>query len=249
MPHPNGTERRKYARFDTSIEVIFDDRKKTIGKLANISRSGCLIVPDLGHLRAIGSLVIFRAYTSGRPESVKRAESEQQVGLEISQMNEAIKVIARVVRHQNYNGQPAMSIELFGLNGDDMLKWNDFLAKVARKKIRFSYENTASDHKTVPVPVYQIKFKSMESMRRFFPSEIDEYFFIQTPSERKPGELIKVKLIHPDQKREISLDLIVEKFGNHPEKMDWTGIIVRYENPSNDLKEKINTFLDYNLYK
>jgi hypothetical protein len=250
-------EKRKYPRFDTSLDVVFYDQKRTKGKLVNISKKGCLMVMDGAKLRAIDSMITFRVFFDGIPSlrentipQISPKDFSASAGDSMDEADyypEAVKVVAKVARHVAYNKSPAMGIELLELDGNDLIKWNTFLTKLNREQLVLPYVGT---DKKLPflkhsseVPVYPIRFKSLNHAIQYFPRDPKQTLFVPGPP-RDAGQKIKFSMIHPDNGSTLQFDAIVESSGPYSKNKNIYGIYVRYEKFTPELKNQINQFLN-----
>jgi hypothetical protein len=137
-------EKRKHPRFDTSLDVVFYDQKRTKAKLVNISKKGCLLVMDGGKVRHVTSMITFRVFFKGLPTLLENALTEApaqdiskstRVPMDVLETYpDSVKIVARVARHVQYQNTTAMGIELLNLDGNDLIKWNTYLTKKDREE-------------------------------------------------------------------------------------------------------------------
>lgn len=259
-------EKRKYPRFDVNLEVIFYDKRRTKGKLINISKKGCLLTTDSGLMRTVGSMITFRVFFSGKtylsegtvPQISMRAVTKTTGPVESAndQYPNAVKIIGKVARHVKYQDQLAMGIVLHELDGNDLVKWNSYLAQVGKEQVVLPY--SGPDEVTLPkadpptstvTNIYTIRFKTLQHAIRYLPTDPKGLFFLPSKTLRKKGDLIKISMIHPENQSELSFNAKVEAYGLNPKNESTIGVFFRYENLSIELKKQINKFLGTNHFE
>ncbi len=254
-------EKRKHPRFDTNLDVIFYDQKRTRGKIVNISKKGCMLVIDRGTVRPIGSMITFRVFFEGKAqllESTTPSISLRKVDMDedyvpqsdVDMYPHSVKILAKVARHVEHNEKPAMGIQLLELEEKDLQKWSDFLKKKNIEQVVMPY--MGADESTMvklkpKLITYAIQFKSIALATNYFPKKPDGYFFI--PSKPVPeNTVIKIVMTHPENKSQIEFNAIVVAYGASAKNKEVNGILVKYENLTEDLKAQIHLFTNQLIY-
>lgn len=255
-------EKRKHPRFDTSLDVVFYDQKRTKAKLVNISKKGCLLTMGGGKLRAVDSMITFRVFFEGIPKlrentmpqiSLSDISKPTRVSMDAADdYSTSVKIIARVARHLEYQGVPAMGMELLELDGNDLIKWNTFLTKKNREELVLPFagekKEAAPAQKKMPeLPTYSIQFKSLQHAIQYFSKDPEKPFFIPSPPKEKDSR-VKISMVHPENGSKLNFIGIVQSSGPNLKNAKVTGVYVRFESFSEDLKNQINQFLNHMVY-
>jgi hypothetical protein len=256
-------DKRKHPRFKTNLEVIFYDQKRTKGHIIDISKKGCLMTLKDGARRPVGSMITFRVFFKGKAylaENTQAGIAVMEIGRSRSNQPQtenypdAVKILAVVVRHMEYEGQPAMGIQIKDLNDSDLVKWNKFMDKI-------NIEQFVPAEKTIPpmpkpaqkppglkdVATYILSFKTLDSAIAYLPQSPEDSFFIPS-KEQKEGTVVRIVMNHPISGSKFEFYCVVGLYGTNPSNESIRGIFVTYQNLDLSLKHQINTFLGHKLY-
>lgn len=254
-------EKRKYPRFDTNLEVVFYDQKRTRGKLVNISKKGCMLAIERGNTRPIGSLITFRVFFEGKallqegtsPNISLRKVNMEEEPIEPSDHDPyptSVKILARVARHLEYDGKPSMGIQLMELEERDLQKWSNYLRKKNSEQIVMPYagpDETTLVKLKPKIIKFVIQFKTLDLFINYFPKKEAGYFFIPS-NPISENSLIKLSLTHPENNSKLEFMGIVAGYGPYSKTKNVNGVFVRYENLDEDLKNQIHLFLNKIIY-
>ena len=263
-------ERRKYPRYQTDLEVIFYDQKRTKGRILDISKGGCMMALKDGAKRPVGSLITFRVFFEGKAQleentmpsiSIADLNKKKSFSEQIDKYPHAVKILAIVARHTTYKDQPAMGIQIKDLNDGDLAKWNRFMEKIniehftrpvphVPAKPAFKMSPRPEPKKPeIPknLPTYTLSFKSLESAARYLPKNTQDTFFV--PSKEQPeGRIVHMVMIHPVSKTKLEFNCVVARFGTSPGSDETMGVFVSFHNLDMTLKHQINSFMGKKLY-
>jgi hypothetical protein len=220
-------ELRKYRRFHTDIDITMQDRSQAKGKMVDVSREGCLIILPKG-LKPINSFITLKAYL-GKKDL------------------EGVKIVGKVVHHTKYQNQDAMGIELLELAVEDLHRWLNFLGSSQQEQDAMPLKVLKTQDESVkvtPYPSFTLRFKNLEKLRAFFPDDIRDPIFVNTPIEKKIGETLELTIVHPEQEKILQILVTVSKRGQHPVRTHKTGLFCLLDDPSDKTKEEIDAFLN-----
>lgn len=219
-------ELRKYRRFRTDIHIVMQDRSQAKGKIVDVSREGCLIVLPTG-LKPKNSYITLKAFLT-----------ETNVN--------GIKIVGKVVHHTKYKNQDAMGIELLELAAEDLNVWLDFLGGSLKEQEAMPLKVLKKNQDSTPsqsYPSFTLRFKNAEKLRGFFPEDIRDPVFVNTPIEKKVGQKLELTILHPDHDQILQFLVIVSKYGQHPVQTHKTGLFCLLDNTTQHMKKKIDEFL------
>jgi len=252
-------EKRKHPRYDTDLEAIFYDQKRTRAKVVNASKKGCQIIIKKGANRPIGSMITFRVFFDGPAQLNENTMPSINVKDLLDQKGDykpgdypnAVKILGKVMRHLDYQGSPSMGIELHELDGADMIKWSNFINKLSVEQIVLPYtgQEAALPKQSSKIPTYALQFKTLDHAIRYFPRDPNKSFFIPSNILKNKGDIIHIRMVHPEDKTILKFDAVVQSYGPNPKNESVKGIFAQYQNLGPELKEEINTFTRFKLFE
>lgn len=229
-------EQRRYPkRFTTQVPVEVLDKYRTKGTLINLSRDGILVT--IKKLKPVNSFIRLNVSIPGVPNPVE--------------------INGKVVRHTIVNEVHAMGIRFLEMNPSDRDYWIKWISTFTQNSYSLSLmEQSIINERSIQIEPFRgtestfiVKFKSVTRMEDFFPQDWkNEDFFIRTNIQKKKGDRVILKLIHPESKEELKLNVIVQKYGRHPFKVHKEGLFFKIADYSTKIEAKIAKFLQITSY-
>jgi|GEM_PF-5367945 len=213
---------RKYPRVPTHAKVSFSDRSKASGMMMDASREGALVTLDNNSLKPINAFVSFM---------VDLADQS------------TIKIIGKVVRHTLHDSKRAMGIAFLGLNPEDQKDWADFIEanKESTDIIPIRALDTVKPEDEA-IPSYTLRFRSSDRLGVFLEKSIDELIYFTTKKPYTSGQLINLKIAHPEKTDFLSILVSVVRWGPHPSNDGKNGLYCKVEGPDSELQNRIKAF-------
>ncbi len=224
-------EQRRYPkRYATQVPVEVLDKNRTKGTLINLSRDGILV-------------------TTKKP---KPMNSFIRLKVQIPGVPAGVEINGKVVRHTIVNEASAMGIRFLDMNPQDRDHWMHWIATFTQNSYSMSLmEQSILNERSIHIEPFQgnestfiVKFKSVTRMEDFFPQDWkNEDFFIRTNIQKKKGDKVIIKMVHPETDEELKLNVIVQKYGRHPLKVHKEGLFFKIAGYNTKLEAKIAKFL------
>lgn len=229
-------QRRFPKRYATQIPIEFMDKTKAKGTLINLSRDGILVTSK--KLKPVNSFVRLLAFIPG--------------------MAAGVEINGKVVRHTMVNETNAMGIRFLEMNAADRDAWMKHISNLTQSSYSLSLmEQSIIDEKSINIEPFKgnestfiVRFKSVQRMEDFFPQDWkSEDFFIRTNIQKKKDDKVIIKLIHPGTNEELKLNVLVRKYGRHPQKVHKEGIFFNIIGYNSKIEAKIRKFLGIQAYE